>query len=71
MDKTNENIEMVIPLLILVIAGKRTIIVEDKLFVLDKHKKNLQINTNPSEKKAQFYHFLRFSSPVVGNLICQ
>ena len=67
-DKTNENVEMIIPILYSCYSREKGEfpIVEDKLFVLDKCKKNLQINTLTGEKKAPVLSLFRgFSSPVI------
>ncbi len=68
MDKNNENIEMIIPILYSCYSRKKgsKAIVEDDLFVLDKNKKNLKINTYPGEKEAPVLSLFRsFSSPVL------
>ncbi|AIQ97657.1 aminopeptidase N [Prochlorococcus sp. MIT 0801] len=62
------NTEMVIPILYSCYSREKgtTPIVEDNLFILDKNKKNLKINTPPGEKEAPVLSlFRRFSSPVV------
>ncbi len=67
-DKTNENTEMVIPILYSCYSREKDAspIAEDNLFILDKNKKNLQINTLLGEKEAPVLSlFRRFSSPVV------
>ncbi len=67
-DKTSRNIEMVIPILYSCYSRDKPSIpiVEDNLFVLDKNKKNLQINITPGEKEPPVLSiFRRFSSPVV------
>jgi len=65
---TNENIEMVIPILYACYSSgevSKTIVKED-LFVLDKNKKDLQINLPNGEKTAPYLSvFRRFSSPVI------
>tara|TARA_B100000214_G_scaffold76893_1_gene51830 strand:- start:189 stop:1631 length:1443 start_codon:yes stop_codon:yes gene_type:complete len=66
--KTTQNEEMIIPILYSCYSREKggLPIVEDNLFVLDKNKKNLQINTNPGEKEAPVLSlFRRFSSPVI------
>ncbi len=67
-DSSSANIEMVIPILYSCYSRTKGAkpIVEDKLFVLDKHKKNLQINTFPWEKESPVLSIFRcFSSPVL------
>ena len=67
-DKSNENIEMVIPILYSCYGREKGAepIVEDKLFILDKNKKNLQINALNGEKDFPVLSiFRRFSSPVI------
>ncbi len=67
-NKTNENIEMVIPILYSCFSREKggKAIVEDKLFVLDKNKKNLQIKALSDEKVAPVLSIFRnFSSPVL------
>ena len=67
-EKDNENIEMVIPILYSCYSKEKGgfSIVEDNLFVLDKAKKTLEINTLPGEKEAPVLSlFRRFSAPVV------
>ncbi len=67
-DKTTENTEMVIPILFSCYSRENGSIpiVEDNLFVLDKSKKNLEINTLPGEKESPVLSLFRgFSSPVV------
>ena len=67
-DITNENTEMVIPILYSCYSRETgaSPIAENNLFVLDKNKKNLKINTLPGEKEAPVLSlFRRFSSPVV------
>ena len=67
-DKTNENIEMVIPILYSCYGREKggEPILEDKLFILDKNKKNLQINALHGEKDSPVLSiFRRFSSPVI------
>ena len=67
-DKSNENIEMVIPILYSCYGREKGAepIVEDKLFILDKNKKNLQINALNGEKDSPVLSiFRRFSSPVI------
>ncbi len=64
----NDNIEMVIPILYSCYSKENISepIAEDKLFILDKNKKNLQINTLSDDKEAPILSiFRRFSSPVV------
>ncbi len=66
--KTNEDIEMIIPILYSCYSRKNEFkpIVEDKLFILDKNIKNLKINTKPGEKEAPVLSIFRgFSAPVV------
>ncbi len=66
-NKKNENIEMIIPILYSCYSKRKEVkpIAEDNLFVLDKKKKNLKINTLPGEKEAPVLSiFRRFSSPV-------
>ena len=66
--KTNEDIEMVIPVLYSVYSSEKESfpIVEDNLFILDQNKKNLQIKTLAGEQKAPVLSiFRRFSSPVI------
>ncbi len=63
----DKNIEMIIPILYSCYSNQkgRKPIIEDKLFVLDKKKKNLKIKALPGEKKAPVLSvFRRFSSPV-------
>ncbi len=67
-NKTSENIEMLIPILFSCYSREKGSIpiVENNLFVLDKNKKNLQINTLSGEKEAPVLSVFRgFSSPVV------
>ncbi len=67
-DKTSESIEMVIPVLYSCYSREKGDIplVEDNLFVLDKNKKNLQINIPSSENEAPVLSIFRgFSSPVI------
>ncbi|WP_269606265.1 aminopeptidase N [Prochlorococcus marinus] len=67
-DKTNDNIEMVIPILYSCYSRERESrpIAEDNLFVLDKNKKILQINTFPGDKEPPVLSIFRnFSAPVV------
>jgi len=65
---TDENIEMVIPILYSCFStkeGSKPIVKED-LFVLDQKNKNLQINVLSSDKKAPVLSIFRsFSSPVI------
>jgi len=66
--KNSENIEMIIPILYSCYSREKGAIpiVENKLFVLDKSKKNLKININSGEKKAPVLSIFRgFSSPVI------
>ncbi|KGG20045.1 aminopeptidase N [Prochlorococcus marinus] len=67
-DKTNENTEMVIPILYSCYSREKGAnpLAENNLFVLDKNKKYLKINTLPGEKEAPVLSLFRcFSSPVV------
>ncbi len=67
-EKTSKNTEMVIPILYSCYSREKgaSPIAEDNLFILDKNKKNLKINTLPGEKEAPVLSlFRRFSSPVV------
>ncbi len=67
-DKSNEYIEMVIPILYSCYSKNQGSIpiVDENLFVLDKNKKNLQINIPPGQKEAPVLSvFRRFSSPVI------
>ncbi len=64
----SEKTEMVIPILYSCYSREKgaSPIVEDDLFILDKNKKNLKINTLIGEKEAPVLSlFRRFSSPVV------
>ena len=66
-DQTNENIEMIIPILYSCYSREKGAIpiFEEKLFILDKNNKNLKIKL-PFEKEAPVLSiFRRFSSPVV------
>ena len=67
-DNNTENVEMIIPILYSCYSRNKGAlpIVEDNLFVLDKNKKNLQINIPKGEKEPPVLSlFRRFSSPVV------
>jgi len=67
-EKSNENIEMVIPILYACYSKKKgTISIdEENLFVLDKNKKSLQIHALPGQKEAPVISIFRgFSSPVI------
>ncbi len=67
-DKINEHTEMVIPILYSCYSREKgaTPLAENNLFVLDKNKKHLKINTLPGEKEAPVLSLFRcFSSPVV------
>ncbi|MBW3042278.1 aminopeptidase N [Prochlorococcus marinus] len=64
----NDNVEMVIPILYSCYSSEKEgkTFAKDNLFVLDKHKKNLQINILSDEKKTPILSiFRRFSSPVL------
>tara|TARA_B100000579_G_scaffold257767_1_gene212213 strand:- start:810 stop:3431 length:2622 start_codon:yes stop_codon:yes gene_type:complete len=64
----NRNIEMIIPILYSCYSSENGCkpVVEDDLFLLDKHKKSLKINLLPGQKKAPTLSiFRRFSSPVI------
>ncbi|WP_269610889.1 aminopeptidase N [Prochlorococcus marinus] len=66
--ETNKNIEMVIPILYSCYRREKGAkpITEDNLFVLDKKKKNLVINTPKGEREEPVLSiFRRFSSPVI------
>ncbi len=66
-DKSNENIEMVIPILYSCYGREKGVepIVEDKLFILDKNKKHLQIKALRGERDSPVLSIFRcFSSPV-------
>ena len=66
--KTNENIEMVIPILYSCYSSENggKVIVNEELFVLDKARKNLKINVSSNEKKSPVLSIFRhFSSPVI------
>jgi len=65
--KTNKNIDMVIPILYSCYSRKNyEPIVEDNLFVLDKNKKDLQINLLNSQNKDPVLSIFRhFSAPVI------
>ena len=66
--KNNENTEMIIPILYSCYSREKgeKPIVEDNLFILDKNKQSLQINTLPGEKQAPVLSlFRRFSSPIL------
>ena len=67
-EESKEKSDMVIPILYSCYSRKKGSlpIVEDKIFVLDKNKKNLEINTSSGEKEAPVLSlFRRFSSPVI------
>ena len=64
----DKNSEMIIPILYSCFSSEKIgeTIVEEDLFILDKKRKNLQINAFPGEKKAPVLSiFRRFSSPVI------
>ncbi len=66
--KNDEEIEMVIPILYSCYRAEKGSkpIIEDDLFVLDKNKKTLQINTIPGDKKPPVLSIFRnFSAPVI------
>ncbi len=67
-DKINENIEMVIPILYSCYSREKEAepLAEDKLFILDRNKKNLKINGLTGEKESPVLSIFRsFSSPVI------
>ncbi len=72
-DNTNENKEMVIPILYSCYSREENTkpIVENNLFVLDEFKKKLEIKVSPGEKQPPVLSIFRnFSSPVIWKSDC-